>query len=107
MIFDEVLPLWALSTVKVGGLDWSAGTIGQVLSISGVFMAVFQFAVYPAVAHRLGYIRMLKLIAVAVIPLYVVFPACSLAVHHPRLLWAVVVLMVVSLKISCNMLFTR
>jgi hypothetical protein len=107
MMYDELFSLWALSTVKVGGLDWSPGTIGQVLSISGVFMAGFQFVVYPAVAQRLGYMRMLKLVVVAVIPLYIAFPACSLAVHHPTLLWFVVVFMVVSLKICCNMIFTR
>ncbi|KAG5186112.1 major facilitator superfamily domain-containing protein [Tribonema minus] len=102
IMFDETYPLWALSTQQVGGLDWQPGTIGQVLSMAGVFMALFQFLVYPHVARALGYVRMLKVVSVVVIPLYALFPMCSLLRDRPALLWPAMV----CIKVGSNMIFT-
>eukprot|EP00752_Nemacystus_decipiens_P005837 g5273.t1 len=51
---NEAYPLFALSTVDVGGLGWNALQIGQVLISAGVAMAVFQLGIFPSVVKAVG-----------------------------------------------------
>lgn len=46
--FGEIYPLWALSTVASGGLDWTTKQIGQVWSQN----TVTCIPVHSSVAHR-------------------------------------------------------
>ncbi|XP_039131815.1 protein ZINC INDUCED FACILITATOR 1-like [Dioscorea cayenensis subsp. rotundata] len=42
MAFSEIFPLWAESRRKLGGLGYSSQTVGQVLTISGLGLVVYQ-----------------------------------------------------------------
>ncbi|CAM9851561.1 unnamed protein product, partial [Ectocarpus sp. 8 AP-2014] len=52
--FEDLFALWALSTTRAGGLDWSAEQIGQVLLASGLMVFVFELFAVPLVTKRLG-----------------------------------------------------
>jgi MFS family permease len=106
IMFDEVYPLWALATIDKGGLDWNPGTIGQVLSYAGIFMGIFQFCVYPFIAKSVGYIPMLKLSSVLLVPLYIAFPYCGLLQDYPTLLATAVALNIVLIKILAGIVYT-
>ncbi|CAM9933856.1 unnamed protein product [Scytosiphon promiscuus] len=68
--FDEVYPLWAVSTIDVGGLGWTPEHIGKVLAVSGIFLAFFQLGLAPSVIKRIGMVTWQRggcLLAVAVL----------------------------------------
>ncbi|CAM9674916.1 unnamed protein product [Ectocarpus sp. 6 AP-2014] len=52
--FDEVYPLFALSTPDVGGLGWSTVEIGKVLVMTGVLMACCQLLLFPPLIKMVG-----------------------------------------------------
>ncbi|CAB1097633.1 unnamed protein product [Ectocarpus sp. CCAP 1310/34] len=52
--FDEVYPLYALSTPSVGGLGWNTVQIGQVLVMAGLMLAVCQFVLFPSFIKMVG-----------------------------------------------------
>ena len=52
--YDEVMPLWAMSTSSKGGLDLSSTTIGEIMSITGIVLLLFTFLIYPTLANYLG-----------------------------------------------------
>ncbi|CAB1097986.1 unnamed protein product [Ectocarpus sp. CCAP 1310/34] len=58
--FEEVFPLWALSTVGVGGLDWGTMEIGKVLFVSGCIMVVAQVFIFPSVIKILGAVTWMR-----------------------------------------------
>ncbi|CAN0435171.1 unnamed protein product, partial [Ectocarpus sp. 12 AP-2014] len=58
--FEEVFPLWALSTVGVGGLDWGTMEIGKVLFMSGCIMVVAQVFIFPSVITTLGAVTWMR-----------------------------------------------
>ncbi|CAM9104883.1 unnamed protein product [Ectocarpus sp. 6 AP-2014] len=58
--FEEVFPLWALSTVGVGGLDWGTMEIGKVLFLSGCIMVVAQVFIFPSVIKILGAVTWMR-----------------------------------------------
>ncbi|CAM9287714.1 unnamed protein product [Ectocarpus sp. 8 AP-2014] len=73
----ELYPLWALSTVASGGLDWSSKQIGQALSVCGIFMLFFQLLVYPRLSKRIGATRSQRWACFLSIPVFLVFPTLS------------------------------
>eukprot|EP00752_Nemacystus_decipiens_P011400 g10125.t2 len=75
--YGEVYPLWALSTVASGGLDWTTKQIGQVLSLCGVGMLVFQLLVYPSLSKRMGVTVTQRSGCLLSIPVYLAFPLLS------------------------------
>ncbi|CAM9564568.1 unnamed protein product [Ectocarpus sp. 6 AP-2014] len=75
--FGEIFPLWALSTVASGGLDWTTKQIGQVLSLVGVGMLAFQLVVYPWLSKRIGVTRSQRWACFLAIPVYALFPFLS------------------------------
>ncbi|CAM9990827.1 unnamed protein product, partial [Ectocarpus fasciculatus] len=52
--FEEVYPLFALSTPEVGGLGWNTFQIGKVLVMTGLFMACFQLLLLPSLIKVVG-----------------------------------------------------
>ncbi|CAM9276164.1 unnamed protein product [Ascophyllum nodosum] len=52
--FQEVYPLWALSTNGAGGLEWDTVQIGKVAFITGAFMLIGQLAIFPAMIKEIG-----------------------------------------------------
>ncbi|CAM9581917.1 unnamed protein product [Ectocarpus sp. 12 AP-2014] len=75
--FGEIYPLWALSTVASGGLDWTTKQIGQVLSLVGVGMLAFQLVVYPWLSKRIGVTKSQRWACLLAIPVYAFFPFLS------------------------------
>ncbi|CAN0223141.1 unnamed protein product [Pylaiella littoralis] len=75
--FGELYPLWALSTVAKGGLDWTTTQIGQVLSMCGVGMLTFQLLVYPRLSKRIGVTKSQRWACILGIPVYACFPFIS------------------------------
>ncbi|CAN0447881.1 unnamed protein product, partial [Ascophyllum nodosum] len=55
--FDEVLPLWMLSTLEVGGLSWSSKEIGEVLLTTGIILGLLQLVVLPRILKFIGIVR--------------------------------------------------
>ncbi|CAM9108628.1 unnamed protein product, partial [Ectocarpus fasciculatus] len=54
IIYDECLPLWALSSKEKGGLDMTSAMIGNVTSITGIPMLLFTFILFPILNKRFG-----------------------------------------------------
>ncbi|CAD6268824.1 unnamed protein product [Miscanthus lutarioriparius] len=54
MAYTEVFSLWAESDKKYGGLSLSSQDVGQVLSITGVSLIIYQLSVYPWINKILG-----------------------------------------------------
>uniref|UniRef100_R7W2S1 Putative membrane protein n=1 Tax=Aegilops tauschii TaxID=37682 RepID=R7W2S1_AEGTA len=52
--YSEILSIWAVSDSKYGGLSFSSGDIGQVLSVSGASLLVYQLIIYHWVNKFLG-----------------------------------------------------
>ncbi|CAM9109587.1 unnamed protein product [Ectocarpus sp. 8 AP-2014] len=58
--FEEVFPLWALSTVSVGGLGWGTMEIGKVLFMTGCIMVVAQLLIFPSAINILGAVTWMR-----------------------------------------------
>ncbi|CAM9109513.1 unnamed protein product [Ectocarpus sp. 8 AP-2014] len=58
--FEEVFPLWALSTVGVGGLGWGTMEIGKVLFMTGCIMVVAQLFIFPSVIKMIGAVAWMR-----------------------------------------------
>ncbi|CAM9273702.1 unnamed protein product, partial [Ectocarpus sp. 6 AP-2014] len=58
--FEEVFPLWALSTVGVGGLGWGTMEIGKVLFMTGCMMVVAQLFIFPSVIKIIGAVAWMR-----------------------------------------------
>ena len=54
IIYDEVLPLWAMATHDRGGLNIEQLRIGQILSLVGFVLLLYTFFCYPFIQGRLG-----------------------------------------------------
>ncbi|PHT40999.1 putative peptide/nitrate transporter [Capsicum baccatum] len=54
MAYSEIFSLWAVSPRKFGGLSYSTADVGEVLSISGFGLLVFQLTLYSTVAKYVG-----------------------------------------------------
>ncbi|KAM0903627.1 hypothetical protein ACQ4PT_018540 [Festuca glaucescens] len=52
--YSEILSIWAVSDRKYGGLTFTSGDIGQVLSMAGASLLVYQLFVYNWVIKILG-----------------------------------------------------
>ncbi|CAN4111348.1 unnamed protein product [Withania somnifera] len=54
MAYSEIFSLWAVSPRKFGGLSYSTADVGEVLSISGFGLLVFQLTFYSWIAKHVG-----------------------------------------------------
>lgn len=64
MAYSEVFSLWAESDRKYGGLSLSSEDVGQVLSVTGVSLLIYQLSVYPRTNKILGPIKTSRVAAV-------------------------------------------
>jgi len=67
MAYTEVFSLWAESDKKYGGLSLSSEDVGQVLSVTGVSLLVYQLFVYPHINKILGPLNSSRIAAVTII----------------------------------------
>ncbi|CAM9486293.1 unnamed protein product [Phaeothamnion confervicola] len=105
IMFDEVLPLWCITSVSRGGLGWQTGDIGQVLSVAGLFLVFFQFVVFPIFTRRVGAVRAIEISIMAQVPLFFAFPVLSRLKGGDEELQAALVAFVVGLKSLSNVVF--
>jgi uncharacterized membrane protein len=78
--YAEVFSLWAVSDRAYGGLSFSSTDVGNVLSISGLLLLLYQILIYPSVAKAVDPIALVRAVAILTIPLlssYAFMPALS------------------------------
>ncbi|KAM0940989.1 putative MFS transporter superfamily [Dioscorea sansibarensis] len=78
MAFSEIFPLWAESNRKLGGLGYSSQNVGQVLTISGLGLVVYQLTLFPLFERAFGPILLARIGAILSIPLMAYFPFMAL-----------------------------
>ncbi|KAI3862817.1 hypothetical protein MKW98_008657 [Papaver atlanticum] len=54
MAYSEIFSLWAVSPRKFGGLSYTTENVGEILSITGVGLFLFQLVIYPKIERTLG-----------------------------------------------------
>jgi len=74
MAYTEVFSLWAESDKKYGGLSLSSEDVGQVLSVTGVSLLVYQLFVYPHINKILGPLNSSRIAAILCIPILFAYP---------------------------------
>ncbi|KAL3349317.1 hypothetical protein AABB24_022449 [Solanum stoloniferum] len=74
MAYSEIFSLWAVTPRKFGGLNYSTVDVGEVLSISGCGLLVFQLTLYPLVERYFGPIAIARIAGVLSIPLLACYP---------------------------------
>ncbi|MED6160325.1 hypothetical protein PIB30_050454 [Stylosanthes scabra] len=72
--YQEVFSLWAVSPRRLGGLDFTTDNVGDVLSITGVGLIIFQLALYPKFEKVLGPVGFARIAGVVSIPLLQSYP---------------------------------
>ncbi|CAM9917810.1 unnamed protein product [Sphacelaria rigidula] len=98
--FSEAYPLWALSSLEVGGLGWSTLQIGTALAISGIGVFVYQFLVYPYLMEKIGIVKLQHGAGISTSLLYLAMPNVKfLSWNYPSLL---VVSFVLLASIECT-----
>ncbi|CDP20757.1 unnamed protein product [Coffea canephora] len=74
MAYSEIFPLWTESPRKFGGLSYSTQSVGEILTITGCGLLVFQLFLYPFVEKMLGPIKIARISGVLSIPLLTSYP---------------------------------
>lgn len=72
--YQEVFSLWATSPPKLGGLNFTTDDVGNVLSISGVALCIYQLFIYPSVEKACGPIGLGRITGIFSIPLLQSYP---------------------------------
>jgi hypothetical protein len=60
MVFDEILPLWMLTSRARGGLSFTSKGVGQILIGMSLPLMVFVFGGYPLIASKLSSVSCCK-----------------------------------------------
>jgi len=60
VIYDEAIPLWCLSSIQRGGLEYTSREVGQIMSVVGIPLVIFTFLGYPRLAKKLGEVNCFK-----------------------------------------------
>ncbi|KAH7677374.1 Major facilitator sugar transporter-like protein [Dioscorea alata] len=74
MAFAEIFSLFAVSDKKFGGLSMSSQDVGEVLSITGFSLMVYQLFVYPFITRFSTPLVSARVAAILTIPLVTSFP---------------------------------
>ncbi|KAF3664110.1 Protein ZINC INDUCED FACILITATOR 1 [Capsicum annuum] len=72
--YGMIFSLWAVSPRKFGGLSYSTADVGEVLSISGFGLLVFQLTLYSTVAKYVGPVMIARVGGVLSILLLTSYP---------------------------------
>lgn len=73
-MFDEVLPVWLMSCVSVGGLEFGTFRTGIVAGLLGVMNLVVLLSVYKPIVQRLNMIGTFRAGLVLCVPGFLGFP---------------------------------
>ncbi|CAA2975091.1 protein ZINC INDUCED FACILITATOR-LIKE 1-like isoform X2 [Olea europaea var. sylvestris] len=74
MAYSEIFSLWAVSPRRYAGLNYTTADVGEVLSITGFSMLLFQLFLYPWAERIFGPITVSRIGAVLTIPLLSSYP---------------------------------
>eukprot|EP00965_Chrysotila_dentata_P226606 6195518-Pleurochrysis_carterae.AAC.2 len=55
IMYEEVLPLWAVAPVSSGGFGMQISSLGWLLSASGMALIFFQLIVLPILTRKFSY----------------------------------------------------
>ncbi|CAL0303605.1 unnamed protein product [Lupinus luteus] len=72
--YQEVFSLWAVSPRRLGGLNYTTDDVGNVLSISGVALIIYQLTLYPSLEKACGPISIARISGVLSLPLLQIYP---------------------------------
>ncbi|GAB4855225.1 Protein ZINC INDUCED FACILITATOR-LIKE 1 [Ancistrocladus abbreviatus] len=78
MAYTEIFSLWAVSPRKLGGMSYSTADVGEVLSVTGFGMLIFQLLIYPYVDRKFGPIILARICGILSIPLLQSYPFIAL-----------------------------
>lgn len=107
IIFDEVLPLWALSTIPNGGLEFQSSQIGMVMTITGFSLVIYTATVYPKIANYLGQEKSFTTGVLIMSPLCISITLIPLLVGYASndVVFALLATNVVAIKMCTNLGF--
>lgn len=106
--FDEVMPLWALSSVAKGGLEYSNVDIGEILSYTGAGLILYTMLIFPRLAQAIGPMWCFRCGLRVAAPL-MVFCSCVpslLGVDREQVVYVALVACVLLIKLSTTTAFT-
>lgn len=66
--FSEVIPLWAIASVSVGGLGMEQRRIGFLMTFTGCLQVVYTMVVYPMLVKLLGRVESFRIGQIVFIP---------------------------------------
>ncbi|CAL4897030.1 unnamed protein product [Urochloa decumbens] len=72
--YVEIFSLWTVSSRKYGGLSFSSKDVGQVLTVAGVSLLVYQLLAYRQVNKILGPIHSTQVSSALSIPIIAAYP---------------------------------
>ncbi|KAI3849390.1 hypothetical protein MKX03_002555 [Papaver bracteatum] len=75
--YAEIFSLWAVSPREYGGLSFTTKNVGEILSLSGIGILLFQFTLYPTVERILGPLNVARIAAVFTIILLSCYPSIA------------------------------
>jgi hypothetical protein len=57
MSFNEIVPLWAMSSLAVGGLNMLQKSIAALMTLTGCLLVVYTFVLFPKISNYFGRVR--------------------------------------------------
>ncbi|EMS63644.1 Protein ZINC INDUCED FACILITATOR-LIKE 1 [Triticum urartu] len=72
--YSEIFSLWTVSGRKYGGLSFSSKDVGQVLTVAGVSLLVYQIFVYRWLNNTLGPVNSTRIASALSIPIIAAYP---------------------------------
>lgn len=72
--YSEIFSLWTVSGRKYGGLSFSSKEVGQVLTVAGASLLVYQIFVYRWFNNTLGPVNSTRIASVLSIPIIAAYP---------------------------------
>ncbi|KAB1225525.1 Protein ZINC INDUCED FACILITATOR-LIKE 1 [Morella rubra] len=78
MAYTEIFSLWAVSPRSLGGLSYTTNDVGELLSLSGLGLLLFQLFLYPYLERIIGATMIIRLGGVLSIPLLASYPFIAL-----------------------------
>jgi MFS family permease len=89
---DELMPVWLMSQVSVGGLNFDPQSTGFFNGLLGVFALVVLATLYTPVARRLGMTKTFRIGVFIILPVLACFPLLNWLVPFGNVaLWAGIV----------------
>ncbi|KAL6905680.1 hypothetical protein ACP4OV_003281 [Aristida adscensionis] len=92
MAYGEIFCLWAESDKKYGGLGFSSKDVGQILTITGASIVLYQTFIFPHITKLLGPIKTSRIAAILSMVLLYAYPPMT----HLSKAWLSIILSIAS-----------